>query len=154
LSYNFSFVRSETTLIGVTTDTTYTIIGGIPFPEYHTRAIVYTQQLENQPKFFGNISLGYDIGGFSGRISLFHQSDYYSSFSPTGRGDVIIVGYDRVDLAIKQKITNYLTIMLDINNLTNLKDQNEIDNRANQYIIPNTSQRYGLTGDLGVRIDL
>ena len=154
LSYNASIVRSETHLIGSTTDTTYNIIGGIPFPEYHTRAIVYTQQLENQPKFFGNISLGYDIGGFSGRISLFHQSDYYSSFSPTGRGDVIIVGYDRVDLAIKQKITNYLTIMLDINNLTNLKDQNEIDNRANQYIIPNTSQRYGLTGDLGVRIDL
>ena len=117
LSYNASIVRSETHLIGSTTDTTYNIIGGIPFPEYHTRAIVYTQQLENQPKFFGNISLGYDIGGFSGRISLFHQSDYYSSFSPTGRGDVIIVGYDRVDLAIKQKITNYLTIMLDINKI-------------------------------------
>ena len=154
LSYNASIVRSETHLIGSTTDTTYNIIGGIPFPEYHERAIEYKQQLENQPKFFGNISLGYDIGGFSGRISLFHQSEYFSSFSPTGRGDVIIAGYDRVDLALKQKITNYLTIMLDINNLTNLKDENEIDNRVNQYVIPNTSQRYGLTGDLGVRIDL
>ena len=154
LSYNASVVRSETHLIGSTTDTTYNIIGGIPFPEYHVRAIEYKQQLENQPKFFGNISLGYDIGGFSGRISLFHQSDYFSSFSPTGRGDVIVAGYDRIDLALKQKITNYLTIMLALNNLTNLKDQNEIDNRVNQYIIPNTSQRYGLTGELGVRIDL
>ncbi len=155
LSYNASIVRSETHLIGSTTDTTYQIIPGFPpLPVYTERAIEYKQQLENQPKFFGNISLGYDIGGFSGRISLFHQSEYFSSFSPTGRGDVIIAGYDRIDLALKQKLTNYLTIQLDINNLTNLKDENMIDNRVNQYIIPNTSQRYGLTGDLGVRIDL
>jgi TonB-dependent receptor len=154
LTYNASIVRSETQLIGSTTDTTYTIIGGIPFPEYKERAIKYKQQLENQPKFFGNISLGYDIGGFSGRISLFHQSDYFSSFSPDGRGDVLIAGFDRVDLALKQKVTDYLTILLNINNLTNLKDVNQIDNRASQYIIPNTSQNYGLTGDLGVIIEL
>ena len=155
LSYNASIVRSETHLIGSTTDTTYTIIAGFPpLPVYSERAIEYKQPLENQPKFFGNISLGYDIGGFSGRISLFHQSEYFSSFSPQGLGDVIVAGYDRVDLALKQKITDYLTIMLDINNLTNLKDENKIDDRVNQYTIPNTSQRYGLTGDLGVRIDL
>ena len=124
------------------------------FPIYSERAIHYKQRLENQPKFFGNISFGYDIDGFSGRISLFHQSDYYSSFSPTGRSDVLIAGYNRIDLALKQKITDYLTIMLNINNLTNLKDVNQIDNRVNEYVIPNTSQRYGLTGDLGVIIEL
>ena len=32
LSYNASLVYSETQLIGSTTDTTYQIIGGIPFP--------------------------------------------------------------------------------------------------------------------------
>ncbi|MGA9295568.1 MAG: TonB-dependent receptor [Ignavibacteriaceae bacterium] len=155
LSYNASIIRSETHLIGSTTDTTYKIIEGFPpLPQYTERAIDYKQQLENQPEFFGNISLGYDIGGFSGRISLFHQSDYFSSFSPTGRGDVKIAGYNRVDLALKQNITDYLTILLNINNLTNLKDDNLIDNRVNQYIIPNTSQRYGLTGEFGIRVDL
>jgi len=154
LSYNASLVRSETQLIGSTTDTTYTIIGGIPFPEYKERAIKYKQQLENQPEFFGNISLGYDIGGFSGRLSLFHQSEYFSSFSPNGRNDVLIAGYNRVDLALKQKITDYLTVLLNINNLTNLKDVNQIDNRVNQYILPNTSQQYGLTGEFGVIIEL
>jgi TonB-dependent receptor len=154
LSYNASIVRSETQLIGSTTDTTYTIIGGIPFPEYKERATKYKQPLENQPEFFGNISLGYDIGGFSGRLSLFHQSDYFSSFSPQGRSDVLIAGYNRVDLALKQKVTDYLTILLNINNLTNLKDVNQIDNRQSQYIVPNTSQNFGLTGDLGVIIEL
>ncbi len=154
LSYNASIIRSETWLIGSTTDTTFTIIGGIPFPSYQERAIEYKQQLEQQPKFFGNISLGYDIGGFSGRISLFHQSEYYSSFSPTGRSDRIIQGYDRLDLTLKQKILEYLSVQLSINNLTNLKDDNLLYNRVNGYKILRTSQQYGLTADLGVRVDL
>jgi len=154
LSYNASIVRSETQLIGSTVDTTYTIIGGIPFPEYKERATKYKQQLENQPEFFGNISLGYDIDGFSGRLSLFHQSEYYSSFSPSGRSDVLIAGYNRVDLALKQKVTDFLTVLLNINNLTNLKDVNQIDNRVNQYILPNTSQQYGLTAEFGVIVEL
>ena len=60
LSYNASIVRSETQLIGSTTDTTYDYIPPFPFPfpEYKERAIKYKQQLENQPEFFGNISLG------------------------------------------------------------------------------------------------
>ena len=82
LSYNASIVRSETQLIGSTIDTTYTIIGGIPFPEYKERAINYKQQLENQPEFFGNISLGYDIDGFSGRLSSFINQNTILLFHP------------------------------------------------------------------------
>ena len=154
LNYNFSVVRSETHLIGSTKDTTYLIIGGIPFPQYHVRAYGYTQALENQPKFFGNVSLGYDIEGFSGRISVFHQSDYYSSFSASRLSDVLIAGYYRVDLAFKQKITDYLTLQLNITNLTNHKDENFNRNQVIGYTIPNTSENYGITGELGVRIDL
>ena len=154
LSYNASIVRSETYLIGSQTDTTFNIIGGIPFPVYTEHAIVYKQQLEDQPKFFGNISLGYDIGGFSGRISLFHQSEYYTSFSASGRSDRVIRGYDRIDLALKQKITDFISLQLDINNLTNFKDDNLLFDRINQYKVLRTSQEYGLTADFGVRVDL
>ena len=156
LSYNASIVRSETYLIGSTTDTTYSTVPGIPFPVpvYTERAIIYKQQLEDQPKFFGNISLGYDIDGFSGRISLFHQSEYFTSFSPSGRSDRVIRGYDRVDLAIKQKIMDFLSLQLNINNLTNLKDDNLLYNRVNQYKVLRTRQEYGLTADFGVRVDL
>lgn len=156
LSYNASLVKSETHLIGARTDTTYSTIPGIPFPiqTYVERAIEYKQQLEDQPEFFGNISLGYDIGGFSGRISVFHQSEYNSSFSPSGRGDRVIGAYTRVDLALKQKITDYLSVNLNVNNLTNLKEENLLNNRVNQYKILRTSALYGLTADLGVRVDL
>ena len=146
-------MRSETTLIGVVTDTTYTIIGGIPFPSYTQRAITTTQQLENQPEFFGNVSLGYDIGGFSGRISVFHQSEYNLSFSPTGRSDRIIDGYTRLDVALRYKMLNFLSFILNVSNLTNIADEDLIDNKPNGYTLLNTSEQYGLTMDFGVRVD-
>ncbi len=156
LSYNASIVRSETWLIGARTDTIQYYLPGFPLPlyRYEQHPIEVKQQLENQPKFFGNISLGYDIGGFSGRISLFHQSEYNRSFSPTGRGDQIVNGYTRLDIALKQKVTDFLSLMLNVSNLTNIKEENSIYNRVNGYKILNTSERYGMTADLGVKIDL
>ncbi len=154
LSYNASIIRSETYLWGSKTDTSISIIGGIPFPSYKEHAYVYKQQLEDQPKFFANISLGYDIAGFSGRVSLFHQSEYFSSFSPSGRSDRVIRGYDRIDLALKQKITDYISLQLDVNNLTNLKDDNLLYDRVDLYKVLRTSQQYGITADFGVRVDL
>ncbi|MCB0742969.1 MAG: TonB-dependent receptor, partial [Ignavibacteriae bacterium] len=154
LSYNASLVKSETSLIGSKTDTTFNVIGGIPFPSYSEHAIEYTQQLEEQPEFFGNISLGYDIAGFSGRVSVFHQSEYFRSFSPSKRSDRVIAAYTRVDLALKQKITDNISVQLNLNNLTNIKEENLLNNQVNGYKILRSSSLYGLTADLGVRIDL
>ncbi|MCB9247592.1 MAG: TonB-dependent receptor [Ignavibacteriales bacterium] len=154
LSYNASLVKSETSLIGSKTDTTFNVIGGIPFPSYSEHAIEYTQQLEEQPEFFGNISLGYDIAGFSGRVSVFHQSEYFRSFSPSKRSDRVIAAYTRVDLALKQKITDNISVQLNLNNLTNIKEENLLNNQVNGYKILRSSSLYGLTADLGVRVDL
>lgn len=156
LSYNASIVRSETWLIAAKTDTIKYTLPGFPFPfyKYEDRPVQIKQQLENQPKFFGNISLGYDIGGFSARISLFHQSEYNLSFTPSGRGDQIVNAFNRLDLALKQQVTDYLSVLLNISNLTNTKEENSIYNRVNGYKILNTSERYGLTADLGVKLDL
>ena len=156
LSYNASIVRSETYLYGTTIDTTYVTIPPFPFPfpQYTERVIEVKQQLEEQPDFYGNISLGYDIEGFSGRISLFHQSEYNLSFTPSGRGDQIINPYTRLDLALKYKFTNYLSVLFSVSNLTNIKEGNSINNRVNGYTILNTEERYGLTADLGVKLEL
>jgi TonB-dependent receptor len=156
LSYNASIVRSETHLISSAIDTIKYYVPGIPFPfyKYEERPIETKQQLENQPEFYGNISLGYDIGGFSARISLFHQSEYNLSFTPSGRGDQIVNAFTRLDLALKQEVTDYLSLMLNIGNLTNIKEENSIYNRVNGYKILNTSERYGLTADFGVKLTL
>jgi TonB-dependent receptor len=155
LSYNASLVKSRTTLISATTDTTYVpdpIFGQRPV--YSVRPITTTQRLENQPYLFGNISLGYDIGGFSGRLSLFHQSEYYRSYSPLRRGDRITGAFSRLDLAVKYKITDYLMVVANVNNLTNIKETDLRHNQVHGYKIPRVNERYGVTFDAGVRLEL
>ncbi len=154
LSYNASMVRSETHTIGCTTDTSYYYIGGIPFPQYTLRVIDQKQQLENQPEFYGNIALGYDVGGFSGRVSLFHQSQYNVSFSPSGRGDIVANAFTRIDLAFRQRVTPFLSLTLNVNNLTNTREGNSLYDRVNNYKILSTNERYGITGDFGLILEL
>ena len=84
LSYNFAVVRSETYVFAAKLDSVlYDPPGpiGPTWRYFNTLAEVKTK-LEGQPEFFGNISLGYDIGGFSGRISVFHQAEYNLLLEP------------------------------------------------------------------------
>ena len=156
LSYNASFVKSETWLIAARTDTVMVVQPPFPFPipTYVQVPIETKQQLENQPKFYGNISLGYDVGGFSARISMYNQAEYIRSFSPTGRADAVVSGYTRFDLALKQVLFDYLSLMLNVSNLSNIKEDRLIDNRVNGYKILNTSELYGLTADFGIKLTL
>jgi outer membrane receptor protein involved in Fe transport len=156
LSYNASFVKSETWLIGSRTDTTYVTKPPFPFPipQYVEVPIRTKQKLESQPGFYGNVALGYDIGGFSARISMFHQSEYNRSYSPSGRSDNVVSGYTRFDLALKQELFGYLSLILNVSNLSNIKEDRMINNRINGYEILNTSELYGITADFGVKITL
>ncbi len=156
LSYNASVVRSETHIIATTIDTVKYYVEGIPVPfyRYDERVIDKKQNLENQPEFYGNISLGYDIGGFSARVSLFHQSQYNVSFTPSGVGDIVSNEFTRLDLALKQKVNDYISVLLNVSNLTNVKEGDSLYDRVNGYKILNTQQRYGITADFGVILQL
>jgi TonB-dependent receptor len=154
LDYNFSIVNSETYLPFDITVTKTVIRGGIPFPTASIVGIVKKERLEDQPQFFGNISLGYDIDGFSFRIAAFHQGKYNSSFSSDGRSDQEIAAYTRLDVAVKQKITDNISIFLDLNNITNASDESIYDDRVTGWEVPNTTSRYGMTGDFGLRLTL
>lgn len=156
ISYNFSIVRSETYVASSRTDTVQVTVPGIPFPinKPVTVLLENKQKLEGQPEFFGNLSIGYDIDGFSGRVSLFYQGEYNRSFSATGRSDGIVDDFFRIDIALKQQITDYLSVMLNINNITNTEETNSIINRIKGWQLLNDSRIYGLTADLGVRLTL
>lgn len=155
LNYNVSFVNSETTLRGQRTDTTYVqdpILGELP--RYNPVPITYKQEMENQPELFGNISLGYDIGGFSGRVSVFHQAEYYRSFSPRGTNDPVSGAYTKVDLALNYRFTDYLTVMANFNNITSMREEDYRHNRRAGYKVPTSTEFYGMTFDVGVRVDI
>jgi TonB-dependent receptor len=158
LSYNFSIVRSQTHLVGTVIDTTYFVthseFGDIVTASYTNRIVDRTQKLEGQPEFFGNVALGIDIGDFSARMSVFYQGQFNRSFSGGGLTDGITGRYTRCDLTIKQRFTDHVALLLSISNLFNVQEDTYVTNRVYDWTRLNTSQRYGMTGDFGVRIDL
>ena len=157
LSYNLSVIRSETFLFSTDTMTVYrkVYVPGfdsilVPFTNNVIRGL--TQKLEGQPEFYANVSLGYDIGGFSARLSLFHQAEYNQAFSASGTSDDVVDAFTRFDLALRQEITSNISVLLTINNLTNIDESNSTYNRVAGLKLPNTRELYGLTADVGVRL--
>jgi TonB-dependent receptor len=156
LNYNFSIVRSETY---VTTSKV------VKFWRWQTRPPMWVedaktvltevkQKLEGQPEFFGNAAIGYDIYGFSTRLSVFYQSEYNLTFSGDGRTDQIVDSFTRWDLAFKYKYSQNLSIMLNVNNLTSVREDNDIQNRITNWRLLDTGNLYGMTVDLGLRLSL
>jgi outer membrane receptor protein involved in Fe transport len=150
LNYNFSIVRSETWVA-----TSKIVYDPLPYPPFQVpRLVLYEskQKLEGQPEIYGNIALGYDIGGFSARISFFYQGEYVRQFSVDGRNDRVQGSYTRLDFIVKQQITDKISMFLNVNNFTNYKEEDFLKNRSGLWNLLDTSQLYGLTADLGIRI--
>lgn len=109
------------------------------------------ERMEGQPSNFGNVTLGYDWGGFSGRFSVFFQDDYLTSVDVTGLRDQFQRGYSKWDLALKQAIPKLKTeIMLNVTNLSNFYEGTYWGFRG----LDNGSTFYDILLDLGVRITL
>lgn len=156
LSYNASFVNSETYIYTQEIDSTYYDPPG-PLPPRWTKFTKLgerKQKLENMPEFFGNVAIGYDIGKFSARLSVFHQGEYYISYSATGESDRKNNPFTRVDLSIKQGITDNISIFLNLNNLTNIEEGTSIHNRLYKRKLFSYSQKYGMTADMGLTVKL
>lgn len=158
LNYNFSIVRSETfqAFYNYGKDSVRVVFEGDTLWNYISVLNIFDKKtrLEDQPAFFGNVALGYDIDGFSARLSLFHQADYTRSFAGDGNGDRIVKSYSRLDFSVKQKITEKISVLLNLNNLTGTVEPVNSTFITPGWDLPVSSQKYGLTGDFGVRIEL
>jgi TonB-dependent receptor len=154
LSYNASMVRSETVLYGSKTITWIDRSGKIPLTKSKNILVERKQKLEGMPEFFGNVSLGYDIGDFSARVSAFHQGEHNVSYSANGLSDLVTNAFTRIDVAVKQGITRNLSLFLNVSNLTDVGDGSSIVNRIQHRRLFNQSERYGTTVDFGLTAQL
>jgi len=164
LSYNISVTRSETFILTSTAYSTWdSTLVWIPAPppghwkstikqNPHTRYDFVKRNSEGQPELYGNVALGYDIGGTSIRVSVFFQGEYNQYFSPDGASDIVVNAYNRWDLAFKQKITDKIEILANVSNLTNIKDVTTMVDRVNDWRLTDTQALYGTTVDVGVRV--
>ncbi|HTR82277.1 MAG TPA: TonB-dependent receptor [Bacteroidota bacterium] len=158
LSYNLSITRSETYIIGSQTIATSetTIVRGKPVVSsvYHHVPVDLKRESEGQPNLYGNAALGYDIGGFSARVSVFMQDEYVQQYSSDGQSDVYVDPFTKWDLALKQRLNDTFSLLLNINNFTNRQEKTSIKDNVVAWQIPRTAELYGTTVDFGVRVTL
>ncbi|MDZ7372620.1 MAG: TonB-dependent receptor [candidate division KSB1 bacterium] len=153
LNYNFSVVRSYTYIPTVRVETYQVIVPPFPYPIKRTRYVheERKQKLEGQPEFFGNLAVGYDIGGFSIRVSVFHQGRFNRTFSSDARSDLVQNAFTRWDVAVKQQITPHVALIVNLNNITNTREGTSVLNRVQKWDLLNTDEIYGFTADAGLR---
>ncbi len=167
LSYNLSITRSETNIIvgRSVLDTVYIPASGTPgTPRYRPDttavlsdgiAVLEKRQSENQPEFYGNVALGYDIGGFSARVSVFYQSRYTRLYTGNGSANIVVDAFSKWDLAFKQQLTSVVSLFLNVNNFTNRQETTSRYNTVFDWgYLPRTAELYGTTVDFGVRVQL
>jgi hypothetical protein len=144
LNSNIAFIDTETKY------PQYVQTQGTP-PVYRdkTDSLVYREErLTNQPDLVGNISIGYDKGGFSGRLSYYYQGNTLSSISRLFPiEDQYKAQLSRWDLKLRQNITSNLAIFFDLNNFTN--DNDELFYNIVDYL--QYRQNYGWQSSVGMR---
>ncbi|MEL6924894.1 MAG: TonB-dependent receptor [Bacteroidota bacterium] len=134
----------------------------IPEPPFFITTVIDTVRsgpIVGQADIIANFSLGYEVGGFSGRISAIHQSKTLSPGNPgvgrTGSGIQRIPELDffddqfwRFDLALKQKLDKQgaWTLLFNVNNLTNTPER-ALQGTAR---LIQEEEFFGFTAELGV----
>ena len=155
LNYNLTFLRSETWALDVEN---INILRDFGYGNYSI--VSYTKQkLNTMPEFLANVNLGYDLKGFSCRIAYFYQGEssipnnYYSMTQLKENK------FSRLDIALKQQLFKSVSVILNLNNITNSKEENLYRTSATQDSPAGawqTAQAYrnGMNFDFGVRVEL
>lgn len=83
LTYNLSFIRSETYIPGTQTEEyCEEILPGICVPKLRYHFVERKHKLERQPDFLSNVAIGYDYRGFSARLPCSIRANSTRAFRP------------------------------------------------------------------------
>ena len=148
-------------LSGIVFNINYTHIKSESHYPYHYKQAVgmfgsrevdttYSNRLIDQPDDILNSTLGYDLGGFSARLSFLYQNNILTSSDDKQRElDKYTAAYYRWDFTAYCSLPWYegLQVYMNINNITNRPDRNY--SSAAQKLAE--VQYYGRTIDLGLR---
>ncbi len=144
LNYNFTFLRSETWVLNVFRTATTSA----------ENLILYKKQpMDNIPKFFANILLGYDIMGFSLRLNYFYQDKYPIVYNYM-YNRILQNKFSRIDIAVRQKIIENIAIILALNNVTNFQEEASYETAYWDNFPVAQKYRTGMNVNLGIVIGL
>ncbi len=152
LNINYTHIFSESTYPRTITKTEWIVDQwGFPAQKIIYEYSTYRDRLIDQPDDIANVVLGYDLGGFSARLSLLYQTDIFqqTAFLPEMR--MSTDDYWRWDFSIKQELpVRGLQVFMNVNNISATHDRTLIRGTG----FPTSDDFYGMTLDLGLRYRL
>ncbi|MEX0859114.1 MAG: TonB-dependent receptor [Balneolaceae bacterium] len=106
-------------------------------------------KLPGQPDMVASVSLGYEKGGFSGRLSFSYQKEILERVGAVPEEDIVDDSYGYWDLAINQKFKKIpdFTFFVNVNNLTN-ESEKTYAGSSNKL---GRNEVFGITADTGIR---
>ncbi len=145
---NLSRIFSETSFERTSAQT-------IVQPPFYIPETTYTPYLVaapllDQPDWIANVSVGYDHGPFSGRVSMLYQEGNMTSFGSDDGAVSFFDTYVRWDAQASYRLPHGLSVFAQLNNITNRPDT------SLQSTMGYVSQQefYGRTYNLGLRYRL
>jgi outer membrane receptor protein involved in Fe transport len=100
-----------------------------------------------QADHIANFSVGYEKGGFSGRLSMNYQGAILRHVNLREELDQYDDVFIRWDIAIQQNIYKGLSVFLNLNNISDRPESRFLW----QEIYSTGQEFFGWTGDLGIR---
>jgi TonB-dependent receptor len=139
---NYSYISSKTF---------YPFLAVENGPPPFFRAI-FTDTLREAPMIgqadhIANFSIGYEKGGFSGRLSMIYQGAILRNVNLREELDQYDNDFVRWDIAILQQVYKGLSVFLYLNNISDRPESTFLWKE----IYPTGQQFFGWTGDLGIR---
>ncbi len=151
LNLNYTHINSETQYQGfylVDSDSIRTFRPRTYYKILRTDS-VRVGRMPNQPSHILNATIGYDLKGFSTRLSFLYQTDVSTFIHSTNPlFDSFSGDYFRIDLTLRQKLNRRVEFYANLNNLNNRPDENF---RGATTATPSFIEYYGFTTDAGVR---
>lgn len=153
LDLNYSRIWSTTDFPYLEIVNTIDTEGPIPLPVetpfYRTRE----SRMIDQPADIFNARIGWDFKGFSSRLSFRYQGETIGSIDPINSLlDEVESDQFRIDLTLRQQITERLSFTADVANINQFIDDSNFVTSGR--LMPRRSEYFGLTAQFGLRYDL
>lgn len=148
LNLNYTHIASETNYPRSLVQTTR--IPVFPFIQTTVIDTFRTGDMVDQSDDIANVSVGYDKGRFSGRFSMLYQGQTLSSIGVRNEVDGFTADLLRLDFSMKFRLTEYMDIFYNWNNITNEPDESY--QHSAKYLTD--QEYYGWTMDVGLSVKL
>ncbi len=124
----------------------------IPVFPYRLTSVIDTFRagyMPDQASDIANVALGYDLGGFSGRVSVALQGKTLTFVGVREELDGFTNTFERWDLSLKYDFSEAFTLYFNLNNFTNEPDESYMQTAR----YATAREYYGWTTDIGFSVN-